>query len=118
VTASYPDPNDPKAVIFSGTGGDLPSGSHITTSIDWGNVPYCTPSGADGTTACALTQIDFNDGTGAHDQTFCSAAPGPTGADWCTTSQKFSYVSDGNGGTLTHITETWDGIGDPSLGHP
>lgn len=120
VTTSYPDPNDPKAVIFSGTGGNLPSGIVISTKVDWGTVPYCTPdgtpdsSGTPTTSVCSPTLIDFNDGTDPQPQTYCSAPPGPTGASWCTTSRNYSYVSGGSV-TLTHITETWAGKGDPTF---
>jgi len=112
VSADYPDSNaagDNKVVIFSGTGGDMPEGDHLLITIDWGYVANCEPG------VCAPTMISFNNGQSYSPQTFCSAASSAT-PDWCTTSQKFSYV-DVNGTTMTHIVETWDGVGDPATRH-
>ena len=53
--------------------------------------------------------VDF--GSGFQVQTFCAAANPPATAPWCTTSQNYEYVTV-NGTTFTHITETWDGLGD------
>lgn len=115
VSSNDPDPNAsgfPKAMIFSGVQGDtLPAGDHMITTIDWGPEPECAP------TQCQPTQISF-DGTHYVPQTFCAAAdPTNTTTPWCTTSQKFSYVTV-NGVTMTDITETWDGTGDPTGRRP
>lgn len=115
VSANRPDPNlpgDPKVVVFSGTGQSLPAGDHITTTVDWGYQPACAPA------TCAPTLISFDGGQTYVPQTFCAAAdPANTTTPWCTTTKKFSYV-DVNGTTMTHVVESWDGVGDPALRNP
>lgn len=108
------DPNAPsgytRAVLFSGTGQNLPSGDSMTTTVDWGDFPACDP------TTCPVTWVTF-DGTTYVPQKFCSAAPYDADTPWCTVSKTFTDV-DVNGTTMTHITETWSGVGDPTLRGP
>ena len=45
-------------------------------------------------------------------QTFCASAPGPSGEPWCTVEKTYTYETVGTV-TKTHITEVWEGFGDP-----
>ena len=102
------------------------AGAHVTASFDWGYEPYCVPNATAGSTtpACAVTYVDFGDGTGPHAQTFCSSAdPANPAVPWCTTGRTYQYVQVPDpanpGQTIleTHITETWDGYGDITFKH-
>jgi hypothetical protein len=111
VSANQPG-DYPNVMVFGGSSSQtLPGDDHFTTTIDWGDRPYCQP------TECAPTEILLPDATQFTDQTFCPKADPPSTAAWCTTSQKFTY-DDVNGTTMTHIVETWDGVGDPTTRRP
>jgi hypothetical protein len=113
--ASATDGNsaDGKSITF--TSQEL-VGAHITATFDWGYTPLCR---ADATLdpsvpPCPTTYVDF--GGGAQPQTYCAEAdPNNTSTPWCTTSKHVDYVLDpgGSGETVAHITETWEGFGDP-----
>ena len=83
-------------------------GARLTVHIDWGTTAFCTPS------TCAPSTVDFNDGNGPQNQTFCAQANPPATPAWCTTKQTFSYETDPvTHLTVTHIVEDWSGFGDP-----
>ena len=111
-----PDVDNGKSVEFLSQ--EL-AGAHMTAEFDWGLFPYCRPDATPdpnpdhaGAPTCPTTTVDFGDGD--TNQTFCP--PGGATADipWCTTSKNFDYVPDpaDSTKTVTHITETWDGLGD------
>jgi uncharacterized repeat protein (TIGR01451 family) len=106
-------PDDGKSIIFDS---QAVAGEMVTATFDWGLVPQCEPdnSGAPSIPLCPVTKISFDDGATFTPQTYCaaSAPPPPNGPNWCTTSKTFTDVVV-NGVTFTHITETWQGIGDP-----
>jgi len=106
-TTTDPNVNDGKSVQLIAANA---SGAHLTAHFDWGLFPYCQPgTSVPNVPTCPPTLVDF--GSGFQVQTFCAAANPPATAPWCTTSQNYEYVTV-NGTTFTHITETWDGLGD------
>ncbi len=113
-TATTTDPNSPSGKSVSLIAASA-SGAHLTAQFDWGLFPYCQPGTSNpNVPTCPPTLVDF--GSGFQVQTFCAAANPPVTPPWCTTSQKFEYVTV-NGTTFTHITETWDGLGDITYHH-
>ncbi len=104
-----PNTNQPATITFLS---QQVATAHVTAKFVWGYDSYCTPDGANNTTACPITTYDL--GAGPQPQTFCAAAdPDPNvGRLWCTTSRTYKYVTDSNGVVVTQITETWDGYGD------
>jgi hypothetical protein len=81
------------------------AGTDFKFSLDWGNVPYCTPDGSTPPT-CTATMITLSDGT-VVPQEFCTQAT--PAQPICTTSRNYSYVTVG-GVNYTHITETYDAL--------
>ena len=47
-------------------------------------------------------------------QTFCASANPPATEPWCTVDKHYSYETVGSA-TKTHITEIWEGFGDPRM---
>jgi hypothetical protein len=112
--ATTTDPNSPTGKLVTLIAANA-TGAHLTATFDWGLFPYCQPGTSNpNVPTCPPTLVDF--GSGFQVQTFCAAANPPATAPWCTTSQKFEYVTV-NGTTFTHITETWDGLGDIKYNH-
>lgn len=97
------------------------AGAHLTAHFDWGFFSYCRADAVvdPDVPPCPATSVDFGDGNGFHDATYCAAVTDPA-IPWCVTSRTVSYetIPDGEGTVLVaHIVEDWDGVGDVVFKH-
>ena len=115
--AGKPDPSlpdgPPAHLVFDTTSAGA---ARIRIAIDWGLFDQCVPNAnpSAGPPACPITYVNtFPTGPNVYvPQTFCASANPPATEPWCTVDKHYSYETVG-AATKTHITEIWEGFGDP-----
>ena len=110
---TLPEDGPPAHLVFDTT---ADPNARVRITIDWGLTDACVPN-ADASAsppACKVTYVNISptDPDAWLPQTFCASAS--VAQPWCTVEKHYTYETV-NGATKTHITEVWEGFGDPRM---
>jgi len=111
---TLPDAPWPPAHLVFDTTSD--PNARVQIFIDWGLFEECVPNAQEVVSGdppgCKVTYINTFDPDEWNVQTFCASAS--EAQPWCTVEKHYTYETV-NGETKTHITERWEGFGDPQM---
>ena len=95
---------------------DVDGDARVRISIDWGLFDECVPNADEsaGAPACKVTFV--NDGRPGRMEPadVLRVGAGAPGEPWCTVEKSYTYETVDRV-TKTHITELWEGFGDPQM---